>query len=353
MDFLRQLVSQEKSRFIDETYNLDLTYITPRIIAMAYPAGGFESLFRNKITDVSSFFNIRHKDHYLIMNCSNRLYDYSYFDNRVKDIKWPNHYPCPFYNFLNSILIAFEFLMESKENVISVHCLAGKGRTGSFINCVLFISGKFKSILDANNYYHCKRAVKVDYSSQIRYLLYFESFYKNGPKVLNFDCLFIKKVIVQTKIKEFFEKEYCLELIDFENDKKLKHIDIKCEDIYKINEDGSFIFEKEVKEWESMDSTEFLCNMKEKGMIKNSKRFRMNFSSFFLKDSFSFGLDDVDSLNGNLPPDLKITFIFEKHQNQNIAEIWKINFEETYNKYLKLREKLEGLNSQKKNYFYF
>lgn len=49
MNFLRELVSKEKIRFIDKDFNLDLTYITPRIIAMAYPANGFESMIRNKI----------------------------------------------------------------------------------------------------------------------------------------------------------------------------------------------------------------------------------------------------------------------------------------------------------------
>lgn len=45
MNFLRELVSQDKVRYIDNDYNLDLTYITPRIVAMAYPAEGLESMF--------------------------------------------------------------------------------------------------------------------------------------------------------------------------------------------------------------------------------------------------------------------------------------------------------------------
>ena len=47
MDFIREMVSQEKIRFIDDKYNLDLTYITPRVIGMAYPADGIESMIRN------------------------------------------------------------------------------------------------------------------------------------------------------------------------------------------------------------------------------------------------------------------------------------------------------------------
>ena len=38
---VRQMFSADKLRFIDGGHNLDLTYITDRIIAMAFPAEGF------------------------------------------------------------------------------------------------------------------------------------------------------------------------------------------------------------------------------------------------------------------------------------------------------------------------
>ena len=40
MDFLRELVAGPKNRFKEFGYNLDLSYITPRVIAMAFPASG-------------------------------------------------------------------------------------------------------------------------------------------------------------------------------------------------------------------------------------------------------------------------------------------------------------------------
>ncbi len=42
----------KKKRYIDEHYDLDLTYITSRIIAMGYPAEGFESFYRNNLKEV-------------------------------------------------------------------------------------------------------------------------------------------------------------------------------------------------------------------------------------------------------------------------------------------------------------
>jgi phosphatidylinositol-3,4,5-trisphosphate 3-phosphatase/dual-specificity protein phosphatase PTEN len=57
MNYLRTLVSGKKKRYIDENYNLDLSYITPRIIAMAYPASGLQSVYRNDIKTVDFHVN--------------------------------------------------------------------------------------------------------------------------------------------------------------------------------------------------------------------------------------------------------------------------------------------------------
>jgi hypothetical protein len=52
MDSIRRLVSGNRRRFEENKVNLDLTYITPNIIAMSYPSSGFESMYRNPIERV-------------------------------------------------------------------------------------------------------------------------------------------------------------------------------------------------------------------------------------------------------------------------------------------------------------
>ncbi len=95
-------MSGQKNRFKQEDFDLDLTYITPRIIAMSYPASGLESIYRNPITEVSRFLKNKHNNNFLIINLSNRKYDYSKFDNMVKgDIKgdgiWVGRPPLSFF----------------------------------------------------------------------------------------------------------------------------------------------------------------------------------------------------------------------------------------------------------------
>ena len=52
MNSIREMVSGKKKRLREGKFNLDLTYIFHRIIAMAYPASGIESTYRNHIDDV-------------------------------------------------------------------------------------------------------------------------------------------------------------------------------------------------------------------------------------------------------------------------------------------------------------
>lgn len=51
---------------------------------MAYPATGCEQIYRNCLQDVISFLEEYHKGKYYIINVSNRDYDTSPFERRVK-----------------------------------------------------------------------------------------------------------------------------------------------------------------------------------------------------------------------------------------------------------------------------
>jgi len=92
MNFLRNMVSGNRVRYKDSEYDLDLTYITPRLLAMSFPASGLESLYRNHIDSVASFLQKNHQKNYLIVNLSNRPYDYSKFHNQVVDFPWEDHH---------------------------------------------------------------------------------------------------------------------------------------------------------------------------------------------------------------------------------------------------------------------
>jgi hypothetical protein len=68
MNRLRTLVSSGRRRFNDDDFDLDLTYITPRVIAMALPSFGVESAFRNPASEVQRFLRAKHPDQFLIVS---------------------------------------------------------------------------------------------------------------------------------------------------------------------------------------------------------------------------------------------------------------------------------------------
>lgn len=93
MNWLRKLVSGKRNRLVNEEFNLDITYITDRIIAMSFPASGLEAMYRNSKSEIIKYLDKYHKDHFKIYNMSGRCYDISKFHGRVENYDWEDHHP--------------------------------------------------------------------------------------------------------------------------------------------------------------------------------------------------------------------------------------------------------------------
>ena len=69
------LVSGQKRRFTEGGFDLDLAYVTPRLIAMGYPSTGAESFYRNPATQVQAFIERYHAGHCKVYNlCIEKSY---------------------------------------------------------------------------------------------------------------------------------------------------------------------------------------------------------------------------------------------------------------------------------------
>ena len=69
-------MSKKKRRFVDKVngFNLDLTYITKRIIAMGFPAEGKEEVYRNPASEVRRFLSLYHGGKFKVYNlCSEKV----------------------------------------------------------------------------------------------------------------------------------------------------------------------------------------------------------------------------------------------------------------------------------------
>eukprot|EP00002_Diphylleia_rotans_P035867 TRINITY_DN7866_c0_g1_i3.p1 TRINITY_DN7866_c0_g1~~TRINITY_DN7866_c0_g1_i3.p1 ORF type:complete len:786 (+),score=97.83 TRINITY_DN7866_c0_g1_i3:85-2442(+) len=179
MSKLRQVVSGKKKRFQQCGFDLDLSYITDRIIAMGFPAEAVEGIYRNPMSEVVRFLDTQHKDHYKVYNlCSERKYESSRFHERVAVYPFDDHCPPPFDIIETFCQDVRAWLDLHPENVIAIHCKAGKGRTGTMISCLLLSLGSYPTASNALQYFALQRTLNgegVTIPSQRRYVEYYET----------------------------------------------------------------------------------------------------------------------------------------------------------------------------------
>ena len=143
---LKHLVSKKKLRFIQDGFDLDLSYITPRIIAMGWPSTGKESYYRNSATQVKAFIERYHAGHLKVYNlCKERAYPASLLglpEAQLEQHGFYDHNAPPLALLRPFCISASRWLEADPLNVIAVHCKAGKGRTGMMISALLLHSGE-------------------------------------------------------------------------------------------------------------------------------------------------------------------------------------------------------------------
>jgi len=176
--FIRGAVSKKKRRYQKNGFDLDLTYVTPRIVAMGFPSENVEAAYRNPMKEVLRFLDSFHKDHYKVYNlCSERGYDAEKFYNRVGVYPFDDHNAPPFEMILQFCRDVEQWLQQDEKNIAVIHCKAGKGRTGLMISAWMVYSREWATAKDALTFYAAMRTYNqkgVTIPSQIRYVHYFE-----------------------------------------------------------------------------------------------------------------------------------------------------------------------------------
>lgn len=179
-------VSKNKHRYVDhvKNYDLDLTKIHDNLIAMGVPACGLLTYYRNPRSEVARFFNTEYQDHYRIYNiCPELPYPEKPFNFEVVRINVQDHTPPSMDAFVDFLKDSRAFLERDRDNnVVAVHCKAGKGRTGSLCAGWLMYN---KICPDSQSALHCfadrrtapslnssrdRRLCGVETPSQVRYV---------------------------------------------------------------------------------------------------------------------------------------------------------------------------------------
>ncbi|KAG5400848.1 hypothetical protein IGI04_015455 [Brassica rapa subsp. trilocularis] len=172
--YLRNLVSKKRRRLITGGYDLDMSYISDKLLAMSFPAERMRAVYRNPLWQVKSVLDMRHPDHYKIYNlCIEECYDPENFYGRVERFPFDdNHVPSlkMIQLFCQSV---HSWLSLDPKNIAVVHCMAGKGRTGLMVSAYLVYGGM--SAEEALEMYASRRTTNnngVSIPSQRRYVKY-------------------------------------------------------------------------------------------------------------------------------------------------------------------------------------
>ena len=181
-NIFKRLVSKKKRRLQTPIFDLDMAYITERVIGMGFPATGCETLYRNSLVDLKLFLDRYHGEYKIYNLCieKKRIYPKDFWiDKKVGLFPFNDHAPCPIKLILDFCVDICLYLTVNPRGVAAIHCKAGKGRTGVMIVCYLIFSGLCQNTDEALAHYASQRTLNnkgVTIPSQIRYIKYFETF---------------------------------------------------------------------------------------------------------------------------------------------------------------------------------
>ncbi|XP_062900049.1 tensin-3-like isoform X2 [Mobula hypostoma] len=192
--------SVESGHIMEEGYELDLTYITERIIAVSFPAGCSEDTYFHNLQDVTRMLKSKHGDNYLVFNLSERRYDLSKLNSKVMDVGWPDLHAPPLDKMCTMCKAMETWLNNDPLHVVVIHCRGGKGRIGVVISSYMHftnISASADQALDrfAMKKFYDDKVSALMQPSQKRYVHFFNGLLSGSLK-MNTTPLFLHFVIL-------------------------------------------------------------------------------------------------------------------------------------------------------------
>ncbi|XP_053564301.1 tensin-2 isoform X2 [Bombina bombina] len=201
---LKQRSSLPRSFSLDQviqrSYDLDLTYITERIISVFFPTNLEEQRYRSTVREVANMLRSKHEDKYLLFNLSKKRLDITRLNPKVQDFFWPDCH-APSLDIICSICKAMEtWLNTDPQHVVVFHCKGNQGKTGVVIASFMHYSKVSASVDQALSTLamrkFCEDKVSASlHPSQRRYINYFGGLLSGNIKIssdmLSLECVLL------------------------------------------------------------------------------------------------------------------------------------------------------------------
>ncbi|KAI3503278.1 hypothetical protein L1887_31718 [Cichorium endivia] len=136
------LVSQSRRRIVVGGYDLDMFYITDRILTMSFPLELKKAMYQDPMMQVKEVLERKHGGHYKVYNlCIDQDNDSSYFKTPVERYPFDDNH-APSLQMVNEFCESVHsWLSSDRKNVIFIHCKAGKDRIGLMVSSYLVYKG--------------------------------------------------------------------------------------------------------------------------------------------------------------------------------------------------------------------
>eukprot|EP00063_Salmo_salar_P004051 XP_013978886.1 PREDICTED: putative tyrosine-protein phosphatase auxilin isoform X3 [Salmo salar] len=173
---------------------LDIAYITSRIIVMSYPTEALQIGNQNHVEDMRSFLDSRHADHYTVFNLSQRNYRGAKFSNRVSECNWPSRQAPSLHNLFAVCKNMHNWLKQNPKNVCVITCSDGRAPSGVLVCAMFCFCHLFSNPVPAMQLLSAKRPGSGLWPSHRRYIGYVCSMVSEKPSLPHSKPLVVKAV---------------------------------------------------------------------------------------------------------------------------------------------------------------
>ncbi|XP_051557053.1 tensin-3-like [Myxocyprinus asiaticus] len=185
---------------MEEGYELDLTYVTERIIAVSFPQDCFEETYLRNLRDVTRMLKSKHADKYLVINLSERKQELNKMNPKTLDTGWPDFHAPPLDKICTICKAIENWLNADPLHVVVIHCRGGKGRIGVVISSFVHftdVSASADQALDrfAMRKFYDDKVSALMSPSQKRYVWILNSLL-SGLIKMNTNPLFLHCIII-------------------------------------------------------------------------------------------------------------------------------------------------------------
>ncbi|KAJ3602481.1 hypothetical protein NHX12_030235, partial [Muraenolepis orangiensis] len=192
--------SNSGEQVMERHLDLDLTYITERIISVFFLPELEEQRYRGNLQEVAAMLKSKHQDKFLLLNLSEKRHDITRLNPKVQDYGWPDDHAPPLDRICAVCKAMDTWLTSDPHHVVVLHCKGNKGKTGVLVAAYMHYSkisaGADQALTTLAMRKFCEDKVSSALQpSQNRYIYYFGGLLSGSIK-MNSSPLSLQQVLI-------------------------------------------------------------------------------------------------------------------------------------------------------------